>query len=333
VTADPAALKLLTRADIARLMDFEAYVESVSVGFQAHREGRTLTPGVLHVPASEGGFHVKAAGLVARGRSFVAVKINGNYPSNRVRHGLPTIQGAILLADADNGTPLALLDSAEITVQRTGAATALAARFGARANARSAAICGCGLQGHAQLQALAYGRALQRVRVWDIERSAAEALATQVSARYGFDVLVADSPGEAVRGADLIATCTPSRSAYIGVEDVDAGAFVAAVGADSQGKQELAPALLARARVIADLADQALCMGDCQHAMAAGLMGRADIVAELGELLAGEARARTNDEEIVIFDSTGTALQDVAAAIEVYARACVAGAGLEVRLA
>lgn len=331
-TPDTPVLRILPRADIARLMDFEAYVAAVEAGFRAHAEGRTLPPGVLHVPTSDGSFHVKAAGIVEDERAFVAVKVNGNFPANRARHGLPTIQGAILLADARRGTPLALLDSAEITVQRTSAASALAARFGARADARSAAICGCGLQGRAQLQALAHGRMLARVCAWDVERGAAEAFAAEMSARHAVDVVVASSPAEAVREADLIATCTPSRAAYLFAHDVRPGAFIAAVGADSPGKQELEPALLARARVVADLAEQALTMGDSQHALAAGLMRRADIVAELGELLTGRARARTRAEDIVVFDSSGTALQDVAAALEVYTRACAVGVGLECRL-
>ena len=145
----------------------------------------------------------------------------------------------------------------------------------------------------------------------------------------GVPVRVAGSASAAARGADLIATCTPARAAYLRASDVRPGAFIAAVGADSQGKQELEPALVAKARVIADSAIQVATMGDTQHAIAGGWMRAEDIAAELGELLAGRARGRTDEDQIVVFDSTGTALQDVAAAVAVYERALAAGAGFE----
>src|SRR5260221_6449693 len=112
-------------------MRFGGYVEAVAEGFQLLAEGRCQSPVPLHIPPEGGGFHVKAAGL-PRGRGYAAVKVNGNFPDNGRLHGLPTIQGAVFLANASNGTPLALLDSMEITLQRTGAATAVAARYLAR---------------------------------------------------------------------------------------------------------------------------------------------------------------------------------------------------------
>lgn len=324
-------MRFLPRADIRRLMEFEDYVSAVEGAFLSQGNAGTLPARVLHLPTMDGGFHVKAAGL-ARDGAFVAVKINGNFPANGARFGLPTIQGVLFLADAQRGTPLALLDSAEITVQRTGAATALAAALGARAEACVAAICGCGLQGRVQLRALARGRALERILAWDIDSAAAERFAGDVSAEFGIEVVVAGSPREAVRDADLIATCTPSRRAYLRAQDVRPGAFVAAVGADSEGKQELEPELLARARVMVDSAAQAAAMGDSQHAIAAGMLAHHDFVGELGDLLSGAVQARLSESDVVVFDSTGTALQDVAAAVAVFRRAEQRGVGAELWL-
>ena len=132
---------ILSRQDLRAAMRFGDYVEAVADGFRLLAEGRCASPVPTQIDVAHGAFHLKPASL-PRGPGYVAVKINGNFPDNRARNGLPTIQGAVLLADASNGRPLALLDSAEITLQRTGAATAVAARHLARANARTATICG-----------------------------------------------------------------------------------------------------------------------------------------------------------------------------------------------
>jgi ornithine cyclodeaminase/alanine dehydrogenase-like protein (mu-crystallin family) len=103
------------------------------------------------------------------------------------------------------------------------------------------------------------------------------------------------------------------------------GAFIAGVGADNEDKQELDPLLLATSTVVADLVEQCATIGDLHHALEANSMSRADVHAELGEVVAGLKPGRTREDEIVVFDSTGTALQDVAAAAAVYRRALEAG--------
>src|SRR5262245_42710472 len=122
---------LLSRRNLAALMTFADYVEAVEDAFRLLAEGKCASPLPMQVGAAGGAFHVKAASM-SRGQGYVAVKINANFPENRARAGLPTIQGVVLLSDAGDGTPLAILDSIEITIQRTGAATAVAAKHLAR---------------------------------------------------------------------------------------------------------------------------------------------------------------------------------------------------------
>src|SRR5215217_8114335 len=117
-------LLVLSRSDLRALMRFDDYVEAVNEAFRLLARGGCQSPIPTEIPAQHGTFHIKA-GALPRGAGYVAVKINGNFPLNKARHGLPTIQGAVYLADASNGRALALLDSAEITLQRTGAATAV----------------------------------------------------------------------------------------------------------------------------------------------------------------------------------------------------------------
>jgi ornithine cyclodeaminase/alanine dehydrogenase-like protein (mu-crystallin family) len=147
-------LLVLSRADIVRLMDYSDYVDAVEAAFRAAVEGRAVAPpaSALHVP--NGSFHAKGAALLGDDAK-VAIKINGNFPGNPAANGLPTVQGVIYLADGANGRPLAVMDSIEVTINRTAAATTLAARHLARADSRVATICGAGVQGRIQLVAVA----------------------------------------------------------------------------------------------------------------------------------------------------------------------------------
>src|SRR5919206_2021134 len=145
---------LLTRGDVRALLDMDACIDAVERAFRAHAEGHAVASGVLGAHVDGGGFHVKTAGLSSTVRGYFAAKVNANFPGNRERHGLPTIQGVIALFDGGNGRLLALLDSAEITSVRTAAATAVAARYLARPDSAVAGVCGCGVQGRAQLRAL-----------------------------------------------------------------------------------------------------------------------------------------------------------------------------------
>src|SRR5215813_937199 len=178
---------VLSQRDLREVMRFADYVEAVTEGFQLLAEGRCESPVPTEIAVQNGTFHIKTASL-RRGPGYVAAKINGNFPGNRARYQLPTIQGAVLLADASNGRPLALLDSLEITLQRTGAATAVAARHLARQDSQTATICGCGAQAPLQLAAVRYGLNLRRVFAWDIDPAAARAFAVRMQAESGIPV-------------------------------------------------------------------------------------------------------------------------------------------------
>ncbi len=239
----------------------------------------------------------------------------------------------MLLCDAANGYPLAVLDSIEITIRRTGAATAVAAKYLAREDARVVTICGCGNQGRIQLEALARVRRLERAYAFDTDSARAEEFASDMSKRLGIRVEAVPQPGPAVRASDIAVTCTPSREPFLHLEDVKPGTFLAAVGADSADKQELDPRILAAATVVVDSLDQCAEIGELHHAIAGGLMTRSDVRAELSDLAAGTKPGRTRADEITIFDSTGTALQDAAAAAVVYEKASRRGRGVSIDFA
>jgi alanine dehydrogenase len=143
---DAMTMLVLSRSDVMSLLSLGECIGAVERAFRLHADGRTLGPGVLGIRANGGGFHIKAAGLVGE-RSYFAAKTNANFPDNPRQAGLPAIQGTLVLAEARNGRPLALMDSGSVTALRTGAATAVASRHLTRPDARAATIVGCGVQG------------------------------------------------------------------------------------------------------------------------------------------------------------------------------------------
>ena len=308
---------VLTRRDIAGLMGPDDWLTAVETGFRASAEGKAQAPPPMQIGGLGGAFHAKGASLQLD-RLHVALKLNGNFPANPDRFGLPTIQGAILLCDGETGRLVAILDSIEVTLRRTAAATALAARFLARPDSAEILVCGCGEQGAAQLAALRRVLPLRHARLWDRDHGRASALACRIE---DLETEAVDDLALAAGRSDVIVTCTTAREPFLGLEMVRPGTFVAAVGADSPEKSEIRPELMARARVVADVVDQCARMGDLHHALAAGAMRRDDVHAGLAELVAGTRPGRTDDSEITLFDSTGTALQDVAAAALLLERA------------
>ena len=322
----PSSTLLLTRQEIAALLSLDECISAVERAFKLHAEGKTLPPGVLGIHSHEGGFHIKAAGLEL-GRTYFAAKVNANFPNNMSRFGLPTIQGVIALCDGANGSLLALMDSIEITILRTGAATAVAAKHLARPDSTVATICGCGTQGRIQLRALAKVRPLERVHAFDSDEDRARRFAHDLSNELEIEVKAVRDLSNAVGQSDICVTCTPSRQFFLKREDVPPGTFIAAVGADSPEKQELDPALLARSTIVVDILEQCATIGELHYALEGGLVTREDVHAELHEVVTGLKRGRSSEEEIIIFDSTGTALQDAAAAVVVYEKAARARSG------
>jgi ornithine cyclodeaminase/alanine dehydrogenase-like protein (mu-crystallin family) len=278
---------ILTRSQVKELLDYDSCISAVEAAF---RSDGMIPSGILGSHADHGSFHVKTAGL---GR-YYAAKINANFPDST-----PRIQGVLALFDSTNGNVLALMDSMEITTIRTAAATAVAAKYLARRDSRSLTIVGFGTQGKSHLAAL--------------------------SRIFQFDDVHTCDLNEAYKSADIVVTCTPSTRPILFPGHVMPGTFIAAVGADNEHKQEISPDLLASSVVVADVLEQCATIGDVHHAIDAGSMTRSDVHAELGEIIRGTKPGRTSEDQIIVFDSTGTALEDVAAASIVYERAVARG--------
>lgn len=314
---------LLSRTDVEKLLTPDVCITAIEDAFRQLAEGKVPPPGILGMHGGDGSFHAKAGFL----GPYFAAKLNANFPQNASRYGLPTIQGAVILFDASNGAPLAIMDSIAITALRTAAASAVAAKYLARQQCETLLVCGCGGQAAAQLDAMTRVRKFRRMLAYDQDGSRAKAFASARGASAVPDLAAA------VAESDVVITCTTARRYFITREMVRPGTFIAAVGADNENKQEIEPALLANAMLVTDVTEQACKIGDLHHAIDAGVMTRDAVHAELSEVVSGQKRGRIREDEITIFDSTGTGLQDVAAAIAVYRRAIDEKAGRSFALA
>jgi alanine dehydrogenase len=284
----------------------EAAVEAVRDAFVAYARGEWTMPPKVYVPAyPEGDFRA----MPALGGGHALLKWVTSFPGNPA-HGLPTVTGVVLVSDASNGMLRAALDAGAVTALRTGAAAVLAAETLGQRNARSAAVIGAGVNGRAVARTFV-ARGHETV-LWDVDDQRAQAAADELGA------VVAESR-EAALSADLVATVTPGHELVYGPGSLRAGQHVSLMGADGPGKAEIAVDELARARVFADDWEQASHNGELVHALEAGALAEGDVV-ELGQVLAGEASGRRDEDEITVFDSTGLAIQDLAIALAVLRR-------------
>jgi alanine dehydrogenase len=267
----------------------------------------------LGFQVADGKFHVKA-GLTPPTHRYFAAKINANFTANPGRAGLPTIQGVIVLCDGTDGRPVAILQSGELTGRRTAAATAMAAKHGAWRQSTRLAQIGCGAQSRYLVQAVTGVLPIECITAVDIDADKAAAFAAWATETLGIKARVGGDIADAVAGSDIIVTCTTGAKPVIFRDFVPKGCFIAAVGADNPDKQELDAGVFTGARILVDDIGQCAEGGDLAHAIRAGTATVGDVAASLADLAGGAALGRTEDDEVVIFDSTGVGVQDVAAA-------------------
>jgi alanine dehydrogenase len=318
--------RLLRRSDIEGLLSPRDCMAAVENVFRLQGQGKIPAPGILGVKAPGGSVHVKA-GLLPGDKNYLVAKLNANFPGNNAHFGLPTIQGVIVVFDAKNGVPLAILDSIDITLKRTAAASAVAAKYLGRKDSSVATICGCGQQSRAQLRAALLVLPLTKIYAFDVNKRAAIKFSKELSRELKIDIELVRDLARAIQKSDVCITCTTANEFFVRKEDVRPGTFIAAVGADDEHKQEIDPDLIASAKVVADSLDQACAIGDVHHAIAHGLMRKGDVYAELCEIVAGHKIGRDADDEIIVFDSTGVAIEDAVASAAVYERALAKGIG------
>jgi len=322
---------VLSGREVLQALPLERCIEAVAEALVAHHRKEGLTYPVVReqLPTGGGIFGVKSGYLLEA--DALGLKAGGFWAENRER-SLPTHQAAMLLFNPATGELRAVLDANVITVIRTAAAGALAAQALAPTKSSLAALIGAGSQAVAQTHALAWARPdLAMVKVFARSPESFDRYRISV-ANLGLEVKRAPTIREAVAEADIIVTATPSWEPLVENSWVAPGAHISAIGADTRGKQELDPELFIGARVVVDDWKQAITIGECQHAHRLGHLSRKTIHGELGAICAGDLPGREDDDTLTLFDSTGIALQDLAAAAAALEAAAELGLGLRRRL-
>ena len=258
----------------------------------------------------------------------VITVFNGNHGTEYDSH-----QGVVLLFEADHGSIVAVIDASSVTAIRTAAVSGVATRLLARSDAHDLCILGSGVQARTHLEAMLVARPVTRVRVWSRNADSARAFAQAASQRHGVAVEPMDSAKKAAEGADIICTTTSSREPILEGAWISPGTHINAVGSSTSTARELDSAAVVRAKLYVDRRESAVNeAGDFLIPKSEGVVSDAHIRAELGELLVGSHKGRESDDEITLFKSLGLAVEDVAAAHHIYARAVERGVGTSVEM-
>lgn len=322
---------LLTENQVKRLLTMEEVLEAVELAFAEKGASRAQMPAKLYIFYSKYNGDIRAMPSYLEGLDISAVKVVNVHADNRTKFNLPTVMATVIVIDPRNGAPISIMGGAFITDMRTGAAGGIAAKHLARKNPKVIGLVGAGAQARTQLNALVtlYGQ-LEEVRVWSRTKETRDEFVAELKKAYSQNVsrmFAVERVEDAVRGADLIATTTPSRAPVVLNDWISPGMHINCIGADAPGKQELDPAILKRAKIVVDDWEQASHSGEINVPLSQDILKPKDVFCELGEIVTGVKQGRASSDEITVFVSTGLAIQDAVTANIAYKKAMVNGIG------
>jgi ornithine cyclodeaminase/alanine dehydrogenase-like protein (mu-crystallin family) len=290
-------------------------IEAMREAFIELSAGRVVVPQRMHLAIPE--LRATALFMPAYAQGYVGLKLVTLCQGNSAR-GLPLIHALVVLMEAEEGRPVAVLEGSSLTTLRTGAASGLATRFLARQDAEVAAIFGAGVQGRTQLKAVCAVRPIWKAYVMDPDQDRAQAFAAEMTEQLSIPVRVA-SPEEALAEADVVCTATTSSAPVFSNRELKEGVHINAIGSYKPHMQEIPEETVQRAKMVVDQREACLAeAGDLIVPLSRGLIGEGHIHAELGEVAAGLKEGRSSPEEITLFKSVGSAAQDLVAAIKAF---------------
>jgi ornithine cyclodeaminase/alanine dehydrogenase-like protein (mu-crystallin family) len=327
-------VRILSGGDLSKMLTLSDVIPAIESAYLAASQQQALLYPVVREPleASGGVFGIKSG--YWPDRESLGLKVAGYWPQNRAK-GLDNHQAMVVLVEPATGVPRAIIDGNFITAIRTSAAGAIGLRYLARPDSQTALIVGTGVQAEAQALALDWWQRGIEVSVFEPLDTDGQPMAKAFCDRLG-DSGVACQPSasleNAVHRSDVIVTTTPARKPLIRRDWLTPGVHINAMGADTAGKQEHEIATLRDSLVVVDDWAQASRLGECQHAVGAGLFTDQHHPRSMGEVIAGTAPGRTDNGQLTLFDATGLALQDLAAAELAAQTAEERGAGIIIQL-
>jgi alanine dehydrogenase len=316
---------LLNPDDVDENADMAEIIVAVEEAFAAYEVGRVQLPAKSYIdlPQYDGDFRSMPAYMDAGGWDAAGIKWVNVHTDNPKTYDLPTVMGTMIYSDPRNAFPLAVMDGTSLTRKRTGAAAAVATDHLAVEDASSLGIVGAGVQSYTQLEAISIVRDIETVVVADTREAAIE----RFVARFGDEFDVRGGSIAEAAACDVLSTVTPVESPIVDASDLGEHTHVNAMGADAPDKNELAVDVVTAAKLVIDDYEQCTHSGEINVPWREGVLTDDDLYGELGEIVAGKREGRTPDDGVTVFDSTGLAIQDVAAAHVVYERANEDGEG------
>lgn len=322
----------LSADEVDRLLDIDTAIDSQRAAFASLARGTTSPAEKIMVPGGpDGSVAVCYAARLSTETGPVCKFVSVN-PAN-ARLGLPSISGVLMALDPETGRPVAIMDGAIVTAVRTAAASAAVADALATAQSTELAVLGSGVQGRGHVHAICRVRPIREVRMWSRSEERRHRVARELASELGLAVEPCASAEEAVRNADIVATCTLSLQPVLRGAWLSPGTTVLSVGSFEPHRHEIDAAVIERAAavVIDDPATAARHAGPIVAAISEGRLGVDDLVS-VGEVIVGRVRARTSSEDVIYYNSTGLGVQDAAACWAVIGRARAAGAGQTIAL-
>jgi alanine dehydrogenase len=321
---------LLGPDDVREYVDLPSVIDAVAAAFAADARDNTIMPAKSYIdlPEYNGDFRSMPAYVHAGDWDAAAVKWVNVHPDNPSDHDLPTVLGTLIYSDPETAVPLAVMDGTNLTRLRTGAAAAVATDYLAVPDADSLGLVGAGVQSYTQLAAIASVREIERVVVADQNTEKQQAFIDQFADR--FDVRAGSIADAAA--CDVLSTITPVESPIVKREWLGEHTHVNAIGADAAGKHEHDDRILLEATLVIDDYEQCTHSGEINVPWSEDVLADDDIYGELGDIVAGEIPGREADDGVTLFDSTGLAIQDVAAAHVAYENARAADGGTDFSL-
>jgi ornithine cyclodeaminase len=321
---------ILTESEIRKCVGVhQEALAAVEDGFKRLAEGKAMMPPIMRVdvPDNNGEVDIKTAYL--QGLDSFAVKMSSGFFDNH-KLGLPSLGGMMILLSARVGFPEALLlDNGYLTDVRTGLAGAIAAKYLAPRKIETAGVIGAGVQARYQMRALKLVRNFERILVYNRNPERVGAYIEEMSAVLDAEIIQAASIADVVGRSDVVVTTTPAKAPFLRADWLHPGLHITAMGSDAEEKNELDPAVLARADLlVCDRKSQVFRLGEHHHALEAGTISEQTPVVEIGEIIAGRHQGRENETQITVCDLTGTGVQDTAIALLAYRKAQEKGLGM-----
>jgi len=315
-------LLYLSQSDVAAVgLTMAEIIAALERMFREKGEGRVEMPPKIGIhPAPDAFIHAMPASIPAQ--RAAGIKWVGGYPENSKR-GLPYISGLLILNDFETGIPLALMDATWITAKRTGAATALSAKYLARTDSATVGILGCGVQGRSNLEALKVLFPLKKIFAYDTHADRSARYAQEMSSQLGIEAIPVTDPKQAVVNSDIVVTAGPIlRKPHATIQRgwLREGAFASLVDFDSYWHPD---ALHEADKFCTDDVPQLHHYRDIGY-----FQDIPPIHADLGELVTGRKPGREKREERTIACNLGLALDDMATASLIYRRALEKGIGI-----